>query len=150
MQRCEQVGASAADGALQLGAARPDVMRLKYAKLVLNLANAIDAICTPGPAAEQLGERAKEEGSAVLSAAAGIEFEAADVADVAGALAAMGRARHRRPGARRILDVAEPRARQRRVETDYLNGEIVAARPPARGSDPGQRAAVPARQPCSA
>ena len=31
--------------------ARPDIMRFKYAKLLSNLANAVDAICEPGPPA---------------------------------------------------------------------------------------------------
>ena len=31
--------------------ARPDIMRFKHAKLLGNLANAVDAICEPGPPA---------------------------------------------------------------------------------------------------
>ena len=31
-----------------------DVMRLKYAKLVINLGNAIEAMCAPGAAADEL------------------------------------------------------------------------------------------------
>ena len=37
-------------------------MRLKYAKLLLNLANAVDAICTPGPDADRVIEAARDEG----------------------------------------------------------------------------------------
>ncbi len=43
---------------------RPDIMRFKYAKLLSNLGNAVDAICEPGPAAEELTELAQEEGRA--------------------------------------------------------------------------------------
>ena len=33
---------------------RPDIMRFKYAKLINNLLNAVDAICEPGPASDEL------------------------------------------------------------------------------------------------
>ena len=103
--------------------ARPDVMRFKHAKLLSNLGNAVDAICVPGPAAEEVTGRAREEGESALSAA-GIEFEADEVDDVVG--------RWRR------LDVQPIEGRPRAgsstrqslargtaaVETDYLNGEI--------------------------
>ncbi|EPH46662.1 2-dehydropantoate 2-reductase N-terminal domain-containing protein [Streptomyces aurantiacus] len=52
----------------------PDVMRWKYAKLLANLANAVEALTGPltGEAAPALFRRARAEGEAVL-AAAGIE-----------------------------------------------------------------------------
>ena len=62
--------------------ARPDIMRFKHAKLLGNLANAVDAICEPGPPAGEVVELAREEGEAALTAA-GIEFVAEDVNDVA-------------------------------------------------------------------
>jgi 2-dehydropantoate 2-reductase len=103
--------------------ARPDIMRFKYAKLVNNLLNAVDAIVEPGPASEELIRLAQEEGRVVLTAAS-IEFVAEEVNDV--------HARWQR------LDVqpigGRPRAgsstRQSLargapgLETDYLNGEI--------------------------
>jgi 2-dehydropantoate 2-reductase len=103
--------------------ARPDIMRFKHAKLVANLGNAVDAICEPGGAADEVTGLAKEEGRVALTAA-GIEFVAEEVNDV--------QARWRR------LDVqpidGRPRAgsstRQSlargapSLETDYLNGEI--------------------------
>jgi 2-dehydropantoate 2-reductase len=102
--------------------ARPDIMRFKHAKLLANLGNAVDAICEPGPAADEVIGLAKEEGRAALTTA-GIEFVAEEVNDV--------QARWRR------LDVqpieGRPRAgsstrqsvvRGTPVETDYLNGEI--------------------------
>jgi 2-dehydropantoate 2-reductase len=102
--------------------ARLDIMRFKHAKLLANLGNAVDAICQPDAAAEEVTALAREEGRAVL-AAAGIEFVAEEVNDV--------QARWER------LDVqpieGRPRAgsstrqsvtRGLSVETDYLNGEI--------------------------
>jgi 2-dehydropantoate 2-reductase len=118
---CERV-AGALDASDFSSRARPDIMRFKYAKLLANLGNAVDAICEPGPGVDELNGLAKEEGRAAL-AAAGIEFVAEEVNDV--------QARWER------LDVqpieGRPRAgsstrqslvRGGSVETDYLNGEI--------------------------
>jgi 2-dehydropantoate 2-reductase len=122
-ERCREV--ADAFGASRFSSqARPDVMRFKYAKLIANLANAVEAMCVPGEGNEELVARAREEGAAVLRAA-GIEFLADEVDDV--------RARWER------LDVREISGHQRggsstwqslargtaSVETDYLNGEIV-------------------------
>jgi 2-dehydropantoate 2-reductase len=103
--------------------ARPDIMRFKYAKLLNNLLNAVDAIVEPGPSGEELTRVAQEEGRAAL-AAAGIEFVAEDVNDV--------HARWERLDVQPIA--GRPRAgsstRQSltrgaaSLETDYLNGEI--------------------------
>ena len=49
--------------------ARPDIMAWKHRKLVMNLGNAVDATCIPGPAADELVERAQAEGEMVLAAA---------------------------------------------------------------------------------
>ncbi|MBV9118079.1 MAG: 2-dehydropantoate 2-reductase [Acetobacteraceae bacterium] len=102
---------------------RTDIMRFKYAKLINNLLNAVDAIVEPGPQGDELTRLAQEEGRAALSAA-GIEFVAEEVNDVIG--------RWRR------LDVQPIEGRPRAgsstrqslargaptLETDYLNGEI--------------------------
>ena len=103
--------------------ARPDIMRFKYAKLINNLLNAVDAIVEPGPSGEELIRAAQEEGRAALTAA-GIEFVAEDVNDV--------HARWERLDVQPIA--GRPRAgsstRQSlargapSLETDYLNGEI--------------------------
>jgi 2-dehydropantoate 2-reductase len=103
--------------------ARPDIMRFKYAKLINNLLNAVDAIVEPGPSGEELTRVAQEEGRAALTAA-GIEFVAEDVNDV-----------HARWEQLDVQPIAgRPRAgsstRQSlargapTLETDYLNGEI--------------------------
>jgi 2-dehydropantoate 2-reductase len=118
---CEQVtgGLDASDFSSK---ARPDIMRFKYAKLLANLGNAVDAICEPGPGAEELMTLVHEEGRAALGAA-GIEFVAEEVNDV--------QARWERLDLQPIG--GRPRAgsstrqslvRGTSVETDYLNGEI--------------------------
>jgi len=103
---------------------RKNVMRLKYAKLVLNLGNAVEALCGPGERSDELTARARAEGRAVLTAA-GIEFEDNDVGDLTG--------RWERIGVQPIGD--RPRAGSSSwqslargtgaIETDYLNGEIL-------------------------
>jgi len=56
---------------------RPDVMRWKYTKLLMNLANSIEAVVEPGPAVGDLARRVRAEGEAVLRAA-GIDFASRD------------------------------------------------------------------------
>ncbi len=97
---------------------RPDVMRWKYRKLLMNLANAVEALCEPGDEANELARRARREGTAVL-AAAGID------------VASIEEDRDRR-GDRLTPRLARGggstwqslRRGTGRLETDYLNGEI--------------------------
>ena len=104
--------------------ARPDIMRFKYAKLVVNLGNAASAICEPGAAREELIDRVKEEGLAALDAA-GIDHAAGDVDDVLGRWERYGvrdiggTPRH---GSSTWQSIARGASA---IETDYLNGEIV-------------------------
>lgn len=121
-QLCEDIAAALTEAGIN-SRPRPDVMRFKYAKLINNLLNAVDAIVEPGPGGDELTLLAQEEGRAALTAA-GIEFVAEEVNDVIG--------RWRR------LDVQPIEGRPRAgsstrqsfargaaaVETDYLNGEI--------------------------
>ena len=121
-ETCEQV-AGALDASDFSSRPRPDIMRFKYAKLLANLGNAVDAICEPGDTASEVISLAQKEGREAL-AAAGIEFVADEVNDV--------QARWERLELRPIE--GKPRAgsstRQSlvrgtpTVETDYLNGEI--------------------------
>jgi ketopantoate reductase len=102
---------------------RPDIMRYKHAKLLSNLGNAVDAMCEPGPAADEVIELAQVEGRAAL-AAAGIEFVADEVNDVVGRwkrLDLQPIAGRERAGSstRQSLARGTPT-----VETDYLNGEV--------------------------
>jgi 2-dehydropantoate 2-reductase len=115
--------AAALEGSRFISHARADIMRFKYAKLILNLGNAVHALCGPGGRSDQLTARARDEGRAALSAA-GIEFEAPEVTDLRG--------RWERLGVTEIGD--RPRAGSSSwqslargtgaIETDYLNGEI--------------------------
>jgi 2-dehydropantoate 2-reductase len=101
-----------------------DVMRLKYAKLLLNLTNAVGALFAASERRDELGELVKQEGRAVLDAA-GVSYLAPEITDI--------EARWKRWGVRDI----EGRSRAGSstwqslargtgaIETDYLNGEIV-------------------------
>jgi 2-dehydropantoate 2-reductase len=121
--RCEEICAALSSARIDSHPA-PDVMRLKYAKLLLNLGNAVQALCAPGEHRTELSELTSAEGRAVLEAAA-IPHLAEEISDV--------ESRWRRWGVRDI----EGRARAGSstwqslargtgaLETDYLNGEIV-------------------------
>ena len=100
---------------------RPDIMAWKYRKLLLNLANGVDAAFRPGDAAVQLIDRARAEGEAAI--------EAAGIAVVS----------EKQDGERRG-DILRPRTSGRPPqggstwqsvtrgtdsEIDYLSGEIV-------------------------
>jgi 2-dehydropantoate 2-reductase len=100
--------------------ARDDVMRLKYAKLLLNLANAVGAICKAGPDNERVIEVARDEGRAAFIAAA-ISFDAPEVSDVKGRWERIGVQTDRRSGSSTWQSLARHAGE---VETDYLNGEI--------------------------
>ncbi len=103
--------------------ARPDIMRFKYAKLLNNVGNAVDAICEPGPDADELYKLAREEGGAVLRAAR-IEFVAEDVNDVEARwerLELKPIAGRERAGSSTRQSIARGTPT---VETDYLNGEV--------------------------
>jgi 2-dehydropantoate 2-reductase len=102
---------------------RPDIMRWKYGKLLLNLGNAIEAICGPGARGGAIAKRTRREGVACL--------EAAGIAYVGAAEDRARRADHLRLGA--IGGRTRPggsswqslQRRVRSIESDYLNGEIV-------------------------
>ncbi|MEW9532461.1 ketopantoate reductase family protein [Microbispora sp. NPDC049125] len=103
--------------------ATPDVMRWKYAKLLGNLGNAVEAMCGPVEGARAIADRAYAEGRAVLDAA-GILYasdeeerarrgESVEMAPLHGA---------ERPGGSSWQSLAKGSGS---IEVDYLNGEIV-------------------------
>jgi 2-dehydropantoate 2-reductase len=110
--------AGALSGATFESIPRPDILRWKYAKLLMNIANAVEALFEPGEDATQLGRLARREGAAVLRAA-GIDF------------ASIEEDRERR-GDRLTPRLARGggstwqslRRATGSLETDYLNGEI--------------------------
>ena len=57
--------------------ARPDIMRWKYRKLLMNLANAVEALSGPAGRFSALAKEAQQEGAAAL-AAAGIDVASAE------------------------------------------------------------------------
>ena len=57
--------------------ARADIMRWKYSKLIMNLANAVEGVCGRTEGADQLSQKARREGVECLRAA-GIDFVSAE------------------------------------------------------------------------
>ena len=101
---------------------RPDIMSRKHRKLIMNLGNAVQACCRPGPEADALAALVSAEGERVLAAAGvGVVSEAVDVERRGDTL----RSGERHPlisGGSTWQSVARGTGD---VETDYLSGEIV-------------------------
>lgn len=101
-----------------------DVMRWKHGKLLRNLANGVDALCGGGPGVGDLLDAVEAEGRAVLTAA-GVPFVSAREDDAA---------RGDLIGVRDVPGVARGGSSSWQslargtgsIETDWLNGEIVA------------------------
>jgi 2-dehydropantoate 2-reductase len=102
---------------------RPDIMRGKYTKLLMNLGNAIEATCAPSEATAVLARRVRDEGKVALRAA-GIDFASSQedrerrgdimtLTPIAGSL---------RGGGSSWQSLARGTGT---IESDYLNGEIV-------------------------
>jgi 2-dehydropantoate 2-reductase len=120
--RAEQI-AAALNASTFHSVPRRDVMRWKYTKLLMNLANSIEATISPDPAVKDLARRVRSEGEAVLRVA-GINFASRDedkerradrmhVQPVDGQM---------RGGGSSWQSLARG---TRAIEVDYLNGEIV-------------------------
>jgi 2-dehydropantoate 2-reductase len=102
-----------------------NVMRWKYGKLLVNLGNAVDAVCgrDAGPDANGLRQRATAEGAVVL-AAAGIGYSS--VAESAAARGDQVRITTVNGSARAGDSSWQSLARGTgSIEADFLNGEIV-------------------------
>jgi 2-dehydropantoate 2-reductase len=102
---------------------REEIMRFKHAKLIANLANAVQAVCGHDASASELVERVEAEGRGVLSAA-GIQFEVPDVADLEGRWKRWGVGEidgRPRAGGSSWQSVVRGTGQ---IESDYLNGEI--------------------------
>ncbi|MET7452049.1 2-dehydropantoate 2-reductase [Streptomyces sp. NPDC005574] len=103
----------------------PDVSRWQYAKLLSNLANAVEALTGPaqGPEAAQLTARVRAEGEAVLDAAgiayASVEEQRAARGDRVTLVPLNGRARG---GGSSWQSLTRGTGT---IEADHLNGEIV-------------------------
>ena len=102
---------------------RTDIMRWKHTKLLMNLANAVEAVCGPSARSGELSTVVRDEGVAVLRAA-GVDF-ASDEEDRErrGDLLQLGPINGERRGGGSSWQSLERRAGS--IETDYLNGEVV-------------------------
>jgi 2-dehydropantoate 2-reductase len=101
----------------------PDIMRWKYAKLLTNLGNAIEAVCGPAARHGPLGDLVRREGDACLRAA-GIDIasEQEDAQRHGQLLTPQPIAGQVRGGGSSWQSLAR---RSGSIETDYLNSEIV-------------------------
>lgn len=115
--------AAAFAGAAFDSAPIPDLARWKWRKLIINLGNAVEAVCGPPARRGPIGETAAAEGEACL-AAAGIDAATAaeDQARRAGLLRLHPLGGRQRPGGSSWQSLARGAAS---IETAYLNGEIV-------------------------
>ncbi len=102
---------------------RPDIPRWKWGKLILNLFNAIEAVCGPGSRAGELARRIHSEALTCLGEAGipyvGQEEDAARRGDLLQLRPVAGA---RREGSSSWQSLARSTGA---IETDYLNGEIV-------------------------
>src|SRR5579884_975752 len=102
---------------------RDDVMAWKYRKLLLNLANAVEATCARGTDRRELIDLLRQEGEAVLRAARIDAVSAETDEERRGDLLQVRDVRgRRRAGSSTWQSLARATGA---VETDYLNGEIV-------------------------
>ena len=116
--------AAALSGATFGSQARPDIMCWKYRKLILNLGNAVEAVCGPEAArSTPLVRMARAEGEACLQAAGidavSIDDDRARRGDLFQLRPVPG---HERQGGSSWQSLARGLPT---VETDYLTGEIV-------------------------
>lgn len=126
MERTDPVAGGVADAlneSTMESVVRPDIMRWKYAKLLRNLANAVDALCGPAGRSSELVQMARQEGEACL-AAAGIVYASQQEDD-----ARRGQRLHpsevvgyERGGSSTWQSLARSAGT---TEVDYLNGEVV-------------------------
>ena len=107
---------------------RSDIMRWKYRKLLMNLSNAVEALCGPGTSASALARAATSEGEACLRAAqiefASVEEDAErrrELSPTKEAVGSIGQV-NRAGGGSTWQSLARGAGS---VEVDFLNGEIV-------------------------
>jgi 2-dehydropantoate 2-reductase len=102
---------------------RPDIMRWKYTKLLMNLGNAVEALCPPSPERQEIMRRLREEARDVLWRAkidfAGEEENRAHRGDTISVRDIAGQPRS---GGSSWQSLARGVGS---IEADYLNGEIV-------------------------
>jgi 2-dehydropantoate 2-reductase len=98
-------------------------MAWKHRKLMMNLGNAVQACCSPGPDADTLRDRATVEGETALAAAGIPVVGAAEDRERRGDILRVAPiAGHERSGGSSWQSL---RRGTGSIETDYLNGEVV-------------------------
>ncbi len=100
---------------------RDDIQRLKQAKLLSNLGNAIEALCGPSARKGPVAEFVRKEALRVLHAA-GMDPDVAGLAQRSEAVVVRPLAGQARPGGSSWQSLSRQTGN---IETDYLNGEIV-------------------------
>jgi 2-dehydropantoate 2-reductase len=102
---------------------RHDIMRWKYRKLVMNLGNAVQAVCRPDDDRAELIDLIHREGTAALAAAGIDPISEAEDRERRGDILQVGEV----PGRARSGGSTWQSLQRRTgtIETDYLNGEIV-------------------------
>ncbi len=136
--RAEAIATAFAESSFE-SVPRPDIMRWKYAKLLNNLGNAVDALCGPAPDGRDLQRRAWAEGAECLRAAGIDPISPEDDAARRGDRFRWGAsASASAPG--RVV-VAEPRPGYGFHRGRLPQRRDRAPRPPARRSHPGEPAA---------
>ena len=103
--------------------ARPDIMRWKYRKLLMNLANAVEALCGPEGRFSPLAKEAQREGTEALGGGRHRRGQRRGGPRAPGRPPADGR--HVVGGVAGRLELAEPGPRGGSIEAEFLNGEIV-------------------------
>jgi 2-dehydropantoate 2-reductase len=118
----EEIAATLRDATFD-SRALADVMRWKYAKLLVNLGNAVEAICGPQHGAGELAYLVHREGETVLDAAGIARASPGEDAERRGNLLSIrpvdGRPRGGGSSWQSLTRAAGS------IEADYLNGEIV-------------------------
>ena len=125
--------------------ARADIMRWKYRKLLMNLANAVEALSGPEGRFSPLAREAQREGTEAL-AAAGIDVASSeeDRARRADNLQLAPTSSGEWQGGSSWQSLARGAGS---IEAEFLNGEIVLLGRPPRRADAGERAAAAAGPP---
>ena len=118
-----QAIAAALDGATFSSVARPDIARWKRQKLLLNLGNAVEALCGPAARTGRLVAMAREEGESCFAAAGLAVASSEEDRDRRGDLLTLRPiGDQRRGGGSTWQSLARGTGS---AETDFLNGEIV-------------------------
>jgi 2-dehydropantoate 2-reductase len=118
-----QAIADAVDATAFQSVARPDIMRWKYRKLLMNLANAVEALCGPDGRFSALAKEAQREGSEALEAAGiAVASKEEDLARRGDFIQLRNTPSGEWSGGSSWQSLAR---KSGSIEVEYLNGEIV-------------------------